>query len=98
MAELIKFYDKTDLSINMRVTYESYVKHRFVIRFKFGDKFLTSLTKLVLAAKASICSTIKENLLLYCRKILAFVVVVIIQHMFNTALVSKRNTSCNRNH
>ena len=30
------------------------VKHRHVIRLKFGDKFLTSLTKLVLERKASI--------------------------------------------
>ena len=60
----------------MRVMYN--VKHRYAIRLKFGDKFLTSLTSLVLEAKASICSTIKENLLLYWRKFSAFVVVVII--------------------
>ena len=54
------------------------VKHCYAIRFKFGDELLTSLTKLVLEAKASICSTIKENLLLYFRKFLEFVVVVII--------------------
>ena len=60
----------------MRVMYN--VKRCYAIRLKFGDKFLTSLTKLVLEAKASIYSTIKENLLLYCRKFSAFVVVVII--------------------
>ena len=38
------------------------IKHRYAIRIKFGDKFLSSLTKLVLEAKASNCSTIKENL------------------------------------
>ena len=65
-----------DLSIRMRVTYN--VKHRYAIHLKFGGKFWTSLTKLVLEAKASICSTIKENLLLYCRRFSAFVVVVII--------------------
>ena len=54
------------------------VKHCYAIRFEFGDDLLTSLTKLVLEAKASICSTIKENLLLYFRKFLEFVVVVII--------------------
>ena len=47
-------------------------------RLKSGNKFLTSLTKLVLKAKASICSTSKENLLLSCRKFSAFVIAVII--------------------
>ena len=65
-----------DLSVIIRIVYN--VKYRYAIRLKFGDKFLTSLTNLVLQAKASICSTIKENLLLYCRKFSAFVVVVII--------------------
>ena len=60
----------------MRVTYN--VKQRYTIRLKFGGKFLTSLTKLVLDAKASIRYKIKENLLLYCRKFSTFVVVVII--------------------
>ena len=57
----------------MRVFYN--VKHCYAIRLKFGDKFLTFLTKLVLEATASICSTIKENLLLYCRKFSAFAAV-----------------------
>ena len=60
----------------MRVMY--HVKHRYAIRFKLGDKFLTFLTYLVLEAKASICSTIKECLLLYCRKFSAFSASVII--------------------
>ena len=60
----------------MRVIY--IVKHRYIIRLKFEDKFLTSLTKLALEAKASLCSTNKENLLLYCRKFSVFVVVVTI--------------------
>ena len=41
------------------------VKHHYAIRLKFGEKYLNSLTKLELEAKVSICSTIKENLLLY---------------------------------
>ena len=64
------------LFIPMIIIYN--IQHCHAIRLKFGDKILTSLTKLVLAAKAIICSTIKENLLLYCRKFLAFVVVDII--------------------
>ena len=59
----------------MRIIYN--VRHCVAVRLKFGDKFLTSLSKLVLQVKASICSTIKEDLLLYCRKFSAFVVVVI---------------------
>ena len=58
----------------MRIIYN--VEHLYVIRSKFGDKFLSSLTKLVLEAKASICFTIKKNLLLYYRKISAFVGIV----------------------
>ena len=45
------------------------------MRLKFEEKVLTFITKLVLEAKASICSTIKENLLLYYRRFSAFVVV-----------------------
>ena len=59
----------------MRITHN--VKYCHTIQLKFGDKLLISLTKIVLEAKASICSTIKENLLLYCHKFSAFVVVVI---------------------
>ena len=64
-----------DRSIRMRIIYD--VKHHYVIRLKVRDKFLTSLTKLSHEAKASICFTIKENLLLYCRKIPVYVVFVI---------------------
>ena len=60
----------------MRIIYK--IRYRYAIRLKFGDKFLTFLAKLVLEGKASISSTIKENLLSYCRKFLAFVVAVII--------------------
>ena len=62
----------------MRMTITYSTKHRNAICLKFGYKVLTSLTKLVLQAKASICSTINENLILHCCKFLAFVVVVII--------------------
>ena len=44
------------------------VKPRYVIRLKFGDKFLTFLNKSELEVKVTICSSIKENLLSYCLK------------------------------
>ena len=50
-----------DLSILIRPAYNIYLKtfHYYVILLKFGDKSLTSLAKLVLEAKTSICSTTK---------------------------------------
>ena len=45
-----------DLPIRRRFTYN--VKYRYTIRLKFGDKFLTFVTKLVLEAKTSICSMV----------------------------------------
>ena len=60
----------------MKIIYN--VKNRYAIHLKSGGKYLTSLIKLMLEAKARICSTIKENLLLCCRKFLSFVIVVII--------------------
>ena len=59
-----------DLAIRMRIV--CCVVYRHVNRLKFGDTCLTFLTKLILKTKASICSTIEEILLLYCRKYLAF--------------------------
>ena len=56
----------------------SKVKPSNVIYLKLGDRFVTSLTMLGLAAKGSISSIIKENLLLYCRKFSALLVAVII--------------------
>ena len=53
-------------------------KHCDEICLKFGDRFFTSLTMLGLELQASICSTIKENLLLYCRQFSAFVIGVMI--------------------
>ena len=74
------------------------VKHRNTILLKFGDKFSTSLTKLVFEGKPSICSTIKENLLPSCRKFSLFAVAVIIPPIFITRSVSQRNAASNRNH
>ena len=58
LAELI--YNRMSLPIRMRTIYNE--KHRHAIRLKFGEKFLTYLTKLVLKVKASICSAIKEKI------------------------------------
>ena len=55
------FYKKIDIRSQMKVIYN--IKHRYVIRLKFADQFLTSLTKLVPEATAIVCSTIRENLL-----------------------------------
>ena len=63
-----------DLLIQMRITH---VKYRHAIHLKFGDKFSTSVSKLVLDRKASICSAIKEILHLYCKNS-AFVITVLI--------------------
>ena len=63
-----------DLPIQIRIIYN--VKHLHVIRLKFGDQCLTFLSKLVLEGKASISSAVKENLVLYCRRFLAFAVAV----------------------
>ena len=54
------------------------VKPLDAIYEKFVDKFFTSLTVLGLKSKGSVSSTTKEKLFLYCRKLLAFVVAVII--------------------
>ena len=53
-------------NVQMRITYT--VKYHRGIRLKFVDTFLTSVTKLALEEKASISSTIKKNMFLYCRK------------------------------
>ena len=71
----VKFHVRMDMTIRVRIIYK--VKHRYAIRLKFRDKFLSSLTKLVLEARLCSCSTLKEKLLLYCRTFLAIVIVVI---------------------
>ena len=48
------------------------VIHRQAIHMKFGAMFLTSLAKLVLEAETTICSRIKEIILLFCLKFSAF--------------------------
>ena len=60
----------------MRVIYK--MKLCYAICLKFGAKFPTFLTKLMLEDKANTWSTIKKNLLLYCRKSLDFAAVAII--------------------
>ena len=53
------------------------VKHRHAIYLKFGERYFSSLAMLGLDAKGSICSTIKETLIVYCHNFLTFVVAVI---------------------
>ena len=78
-----------DLPIRMRIICNVF-KLRYLIRWKFGDKFLTSLTKLVVEVKAIICSKIKGNLLLDCRRFLAFFVGVMVYHIF----ITKKHLLC----
>ena len=71
----LDFSDKIDLTIQLRIC--NNVKYRLAAYLKFRDRFFISLTMSGLEAKISSCSTIKENLFLYCFKFSAFVVTVI---------------------
>ena len=59
-------FDRTHEPTRMRII--SNEKYNYAIRLKFVGTFVTFSTKIVLQVKASTCSTIKENLLLYCRR------------------------------
>ena len=85
-----------DLPFRMRIICN--LKHCYAIHLNSGDKFLTSQTNLVLEAKASVCSTIKENLLLYCRKFSVFIIAVVVLHILITRFLSQRSAACNTNH
>ena len=63
------------LTIHMRMFIN--VKHRHAICLKFGDRIFTFPTILGLESKGNICSTIKENLISYCRKFSEFFVAVV---------------------
>ena len=52
-------------------------KYHLVIFFKFRGRYFTSLAMLGLEAKASVFSTVKENLILFFGKFSVFVLVVI---------------------
>ena len=84
--------DKLGLSIRMRTFNNS--KHCNAVCLKFGDLFVTFLAMLELQTKFSFCSRISAILLLYCRKLLVFVIVVIIYHILTTRkyFTKKRHT------
>ena len=66
------------MDLTIRMTISNNVKYRHAICLKFEDRFFSLLTMLGHQANASICSTIKENLSLHCRRFSVFVIYVII--------------------
>ena len=71
----LEFRDIMDLTVDMKVFYN--IKHCHSISLKFGGTFFTSLPVLGCEAKATICSAIRESLILSCHKFSAFFVTVI---------------------
>ena len=59
-----------DPPIRVRILYNR--KHRHAIRLIFGNLFFTSLNKFLLEAKASTCSIMKSQYLLYNERKLFF--------------------------
>ena len=68
----LEFSKEVDLAIQIKVS--NNVKHSHAIFFKFGDRLTFEDKRL--ESKASLYSTLKENLILYCCKFLTFVVVI----------------------
>ena len=67
-----QFRNKLGLSIQMKVSNNA--KHRNAVCLKVGDRL--KFEDKSLEAKASICSTIKENLILHCCKFPTIVVAI----------------------
>ena len=84
--------DKLSLAIRMRTV--NSLKHTDAICLKFGDRIFPSLTKSGLKSKASISSTVKGNLQLYCHKCSAFAIAFMIWNIWST---SQRRADCDKN-
>ena len=65
------------MDLTIRMTIFNKTKHCQAVCLKFGDRFIPFLNMLGVQAKASICTTTKENLPLYCRKLSAFAIAVL---------------------
>ena len=69
--------DIFQLSKTIQMKIFNNVKHCQIIFLELGEIFFASLTMLECETKACMCCAINENLILYCRKFLGFVVAVI---------------------